>query len=347
MKTNYLKIAISVASVALIAIYTYFLYLYGGESLEWQDYIIQAILVCGGSALLALSYKFLKPKNRTFWYCLNAVVLILMIYAISTLTGKTISFNIQMLMLAIFPILCYWLVKKLFQYNINENILMFVYNIVVVVFIWLMQEVIIKKSYFAADVVAEIYMYAIAEIALLTYIIKHKSFKFNTRSIVSFALTNIVVLFVFLRQERVVEIIHSLNYNLSDVGIEGDLKNWLALRGGMLKSSICGDFTVVNPHYMQSLVRGCSLAWLSGVGGWYVGVSIVLLEIVFVASMLIYSKRTQNALVLIISLSFVLKLVIGVLANMFLVFSTNIGLPFIGIAIDAIAIFVVIMLKNE
>ena len=191
-------------------------------------------------------------------------------------------------------------------------------------------------------------MYVISVIAFMLYNIKVKKIKPDKGDIICFvAIVGIVISFWVCKQERIATIIESINRSKTDVDADGEFLNWISHRISMLQASINGDFSGVNIHRIHLMMKGCSLAWISSVSGWYIPALILVLNAVIVCFMAVYTKKNDSMLISIVTISFILKFVIGLVANLFLIYSTSVGVLFIGNIYDIIALFIILCyIKN-
>ncbi len=259
-----------------------------------------------------------------------------------------IKSNAEMLVISLWPILCYAIAKYI---RMGEKIGLkpFVvdcvaYNAVITGLIWILEEVIFKYSYVSADVTAEFYMYVISVIAFLLYNLKAREIKPDKWDVICFAvIIGTVISFWVCNQERIIAITESLNYSKTAVDADGDFINWISHRISMLNASFSGDFSVVNIHRIQPMIRGCRLAWLSGVGGRYIPAVIVGLNAVMLWLMVVYTRKNESVMISVVTISFIIKLVIGLSANLFLVYSTSVGVPIVRNIYDVLPLIIILL----
>ena len=270
------------------------------------------------------------------------------VFIISEIVDKSIKYNTEMLVISLWPLLCYVISKHM---KLGEKIVLkpFVldcvsYNIVVIGLIWLLEEIVFKYNSISADVIAESYMYVISVVAFLLYNIKVKKIKPDKWDIICFVvIVGIVIFFWVYNQERITTIIESMNYIKTDVDADGDFLNWISHRFSMLQASVNGDFSSVNIHRIHPMMKACSLAWLSSICGWYIPALILVLNAVMVCFMVVYTKKNDSMLISMVTISFILKFVIGLAANLFLIYSTSVGVPFIRTTYDIMLLIIVFL----
>ena len=278
---------------------------------------------------------------------LIGIISILGVFIIPEIVDKSIKYNTEMLVISLWPLLCYVIAKhiKLGEKSKLKPFMLdcVTYNIVVVGLIWLLEEIVFKYNYISADVIAESHMYVISVVAFLLYNIKVKKIKPDKWDIVCFAvIVGIIISFWVCNQERITTIIESMNYSKIDVDADGDLLNWISHRISMLQATVNGDFSGVNIHCIQPMMKGCSLAWLSSVSGWYTLAIILVLNAVILCLMGVYARKNDSVLISIVTISFILKFAIGLVANLFLIDSTSVGVPFIRNIYDIILLIIVL-----
>jgi len=335
------KLKIGTVGVALVALYTCGLALYGGEYLSGTEYITQTGAVAILAALVILFAKLLLPRMKTVAVFLIGIALISGIVIISTVMGKTVRYNAHMLIISLWPLLSYMLAKYI---HVGETvgfkpftIDFLVYDIVTVVLIWLLEEAIFKDTYMSADTIAEAYMYVVAMVAFLQYGLKVREDKPDKWDIFCMVVVIcITIAFWICNQERAASIVDSLHYDSKAVDAEGEHINWISHRLKMLQISFQGDFQAVHVHRIKPMIKGCSLAWLSSVGGLYITVAIFILHALLSVLMIVYARKKGTAAIWLLTVSFILKSVIGVVTNMFLIFSTSVGCLLIITAYDII-----------
>lgn len=209
------------------------------------------------------------------------------VLVLSEIAGKSIKYNTEMLIISLWPLLCYVIAKhiKLGEKSKLKPFMLdcVTYNIVVVGLIWLLEEIVFKYNYISADVIAESYMYVISVVVFLLNNIKVKKIKPDKWDIICFAvIAGIVISFWLYNQERITTIIESMNYSKIDVDADGDLLNWISHRISMLQATVNGDFSSINIHRIQPMMKGCSIAWLSSANSWYIPALILVLNAVMV-----------------------------------------------------------------
>lgn len=330
MKSKKTNIVIVVLSVALIAAYsigiclTYEIY----EALAYLSELIAASIV--GLPLL-VSYcktgKALRP--------IAIVVTILLFVALVGFDYWNWKSNFRYLLLALWPVICYGAISFVMtKIKSNRNIWigMAVYNIAVVLVIYLANENMYK--YFAADIIAEAYMYIIAQIALFFVIKKHG---FRKNEITTYVICNIIFpLIWFLTQDRIEEII-SLSHSFDSVDQESEFVNWIAQRGKRLRSGITGDYSNICKWYMPSLINKCQLFYFYAKGYGFLSAAIVLITLTLCGFLVkLAACNRNNNLLKIFIITFVFQNIIGLLANIFLFHTTDIGIMFMRNKFDII-----------
>lgn len=349
---NKFKIGIGTAVILLIAFYTYGLFIYGGEYLSGIEYITQVGIIALFPIPVILISKLLLPRKKWVSLSLIGIISILGVFIISEIVGKSIKYNIEMLVISMWPLLCYVIAKHI-KLGEKSKLKSFVldcvsYNIVVVGFIWILEEIFFKYNYISADVIAEMYMYIISVIAFLLYNIKVKKIKPDKWDIFCFVvIVGMVISFWVCKQERIATIIESINYSKTDVDADGDFLNWISHRISMVQASVNGDFSGVNIHRVLPMVNGCSLAWLSSVGGAYVSVVLWVIIAAMAIMLIVYARNKKDVMISVIAYGLVLKTVIGAVANMFLIFSTSVGVPFIKSSYDLIPFAILLFLADS
>ncbi len=336
-----LKIGIGAVGIALIALYTCGLFLCGGEYLSGTEYITQTIAVAILASLIILLAKLLFPRTKTVAVLLIGIVLVSGNVILSAVMGKAVRYNAHMLIISLWPLLSYVLAKHIHVGGISGfkpfTVDFLAYNIVAVMLIWLLEEAIFKDTYISADVIAEAYMYVIAVVAYLLYGLKVRKVKPDKWDAFCITVMICVTLALWIcNQERIASIVDSLHYDSKAFDAEGECINWISHRLQMLRASFQGDFQVVHVHRIKPMIKGCSLAWLSSVGGLYVTATIFILNVFLSILMVVYARKKGTATVWILTVSFILKCVIGTVTNMFLIFSTSVGCLLIITAYDII-----------
>lgn len=353
MKTqNKMKVGIGVAGIGIIALYTYFVFRYGGDYLSSVDYIAQTVITGLFLIPLIMVLKFLHLRSKTLTCFIVGLVSLSGIVTLSEIVGKTYIYNFEMLTVSLWPLLCYGIAKWMNIGNkigFKPSVFDFIgYNVIVIGLVWLFEEVLFKYAYLSSDVVAEMYMYVIAVITFILYNLKGKRLKVDKWDIICFVMIMCAVTtFWVCKHERVSEIIESIYYNSTDVDADGEFINWLSHRFSMLQASFNGDFSGINIHRVLPMVNGCSLAWLSSVGGAYVSVVLWVIIAAMAIMLIVYVRNKKDVMISVIAYGFVLKTVIGAVANMFLIFSTSVGVPFIKSSYDLIPFAILLFLADS
>lgn len=344
---NKLKIGIGTVAVLLIAFYTYCLFVYGGAYLSGWEYVVQTGLTVLFSAPVILIAKHLLPKKKGTGLLLIFGISVVGVLVISGITGKALKYNAELLTVAIWPVVCYGIVKYI---KVGEKIGFRPFvcdflacSLITVGLIFLSEEVLFKYASISADVIAEAYMYVISVVAFLLYNIKVRKNTPDAWDIMGLVIIIAAVAALWVcNHERLTSIVESMSYGRTDVDADGDLLNWISHRLAMQKASFSGDFSGINTHRITSVAKGCSLSWLSSAGGGYVMVVSLGLTIIMTALMFFCSARNNNVTVKIITYAFAVKTVVGVLANMFLIFSTSVGVLFIRNIYDILVLALVL-----
>ena len=110
---NKLKIGIGAATILLIAFYTYCLFINGGEYLSGIEYITQTGIIALFSIPVILISKFLPPRKKWVSLSLIGIMSILGVFIISEIVGKSIKYNIEMLVISMWPLLSYVIAKHI------------------------------------------------------------------------------------------------------------------------------------------------------------------------------------------------------------------------------------------
>lgn len=278
---------------------------------------------------------------------MNALIWTSKMFNVADITKKGFQYHFEMLILSMWPLFCYVIAKR-FKFGEKIGFKPFavdyiIHSVITFGLIWLFEELIFKYKYVSADVTAEIYMYVISAITFLLYNIKVKKVKPNKRDIMFFvAITAIITVLWFCTQERIVSIVESLNCGKNDIDLDGEFLNWFSHRYSMLKASVSGDFSTVNVYRVEPMMKGCSLIRFASEHGWYIPIAVLVLCAVMISLAVAYSRNTANALAAVITIGFIMKFVIGLTANLFLIYSTSVGIPFLRNIYDIISLVVLL-----
>jgi len=340
-----LKLSIAVSAALTAAAYAIFAGAFGGEMLSMSSYLVQLAVMTVLAVLGVVICRRVYPANKTAACIELGVIGIVSIVVVSLLRSRSIMYIAEHLTPVLWPLICWLLVK--FICTITEtrgHIAGFgLYTALILLVIFLAEEVIFGHPYIAADVIAEMYMYGVALIAYFVCAFGSIGRKPSSGEATFIIGVSVLAVIAWLRlQGRLVEIRESLVYSFSDVNFEGDLENWLAHRICMIKSSLSGDLSAVNMNYMPSLINRCPVAWLSSVGGWWVWCVIAVLSILTAVLTAVYAFKTGSTLVRVAGLSLVFRILIGLAANLLLAFSTAVCLPLVATAYDVILFAVLI-----
>ncbi len=255
--------------------------------------------------------------------------------------------NFYYLLIALWPVICYgtinFIIKKV-KSKSNIWLGMMIYNIAMVLVIYLTNEHMYK--YLAADIIAEAYMYIIAQIALFL-VIKKRGFKKN--EITTYVICNIVFpLIWFLTQDRIEEIVISFSRDFNSVDQDGGYYNWFAQRENMLKSSINGDYSAIYRWHTYKVMRVCPIFHFYAEGYGWLSIIIIFVSIILSAFMIkLATIHKNNDLLKVFVSAFILQNIIGLVSNIFLIYSTSIGIMFIRNSFDIIpVIWILLAMKN-
>ncbi len=237
----------------------------------------------------------------------------------------------------LWPVICYCAINSITSKITSKNnkwLAILFYNIIVVAIIYFVQEHIYKFS--VADVIAEVFLYIVSQIALLLAIKKQGIGK---KEIAIYIVCNIVFPIIwFTTQERIGEIIASLNYSFTSLDAESGYNNWFAQRVNLLKSNINGDYSTIYRRHIYTIMRNCSLSHFCSNGYAWLSAIIFVATTILSGIMIKISVLCKNNWMKVLLISFVIKNIIGLLANIFLFYSTSIGMMIIDNHFDIIPI---------
>ncbi len=344
------KSAIAILPMFIIIFYISCLKEYGGEYLSWTDYVreLGIAIVFGAISLFVAKPMYGKsPLLATAFIALVSVASIAIMTIV--LPGDSLHYA-EMLTLSLCPLLWYGLSVAIDRITKQCPVIVgfAMFNLIIVLFIFLTEEVLFRHPLFSADTPAEVYMYVSGIITFVLYSVVERKRVFCVRdTLLACLIVFVVVSLWMIFQERIASIIGSLSFDKNAVDSEGEYLNWISHRRAMADAFFKGDFSPVNPHRIASAIKGCPVAQISAEGGGHVFPSLLCLYLAFSVLGVIYATNCRKALVTALALCFVLKIIIGTFANIFLIFSTSVGFPFIRSAFDVIPIGVMLLFSGE
>ncbi len=345
MTTKNLKISIGIMSIILIVIYSIGLCI----TLELSETLAYLLAMIGGGVIglpILISYK----KTGKAIQPISIAVTVVLSIALVGLRGWNWSDSTYNLLISLWPFICYGLTsfiagKVKSEKHIWLGILL--YNIVIIGVIYLTEEQIFKTIYSDGDVIAEVFLYIVSQTAII-FAIKKQSF---TKPVTAFyVLLNLAVIAVWIcTQDRIVDIFESLFINFNSVDEYGEYYNWLAQRGHMLKMNVSGEYTdIYNQYFLNTIMYNCPLSFFHYKG--YTWLSVVISAVTIALSGLLIklaSVNKDNNYLKILVTVFVLKNVVGLLANIFLFYSTSIGIMLIRNYFDMIPMLWILFADNN
>lgn len=246
------------------------------------------------------------------------------------------------------PIVYFFLVKHI---NVGEKIGLVpffcdfaVFNIIVAGSTYIIQEILFYQPYFSADSVSEMYMYISGIYTFFVFRLMQE--KPSKREIILCAVLIAVTLLLWVFWcQRPREILASLSLPFQSRDVEGEFVNWFSLRRHMMKLSVTGELSGLSHHFANEIMEFCPLARFRYMGnGLYTAIllgAIIIHNIV----MIIYGAKSKSPLIRTLTFSFVSRAAAGVLANLFLVFSTCVTIPFTVTPYDIVPLGILIAAK--
>lgn len=339
MIQKHIKLSIGFVSAVIIAVYTYFLYLYGGEYISYSEYVIHSattILCLIFVLLIQISAKSATNGKSVVLYTIISISGLLTILHFSE---KTFRYNAQMLTTGIWPIICGGIAKYInSEKSTRTPVADFaLFNVVIILLIWFLEEKALKYNHISSDITAEIYMYITALYTFMIYSTHYRKTQIKRYEIICIiSLVAVVALLCLYNHDRIYEIVRSFHTDKTYIDTDGLNSNWIIHRISMLSASFTGDFSKFNKHILPLVAQGCSVIHISSVGGRYIFVIILMLNIAMTFLLITNSQKNHNPLIKTITMSFITKILFGLVANMFLIYSTTVGLPFIQTSYDII-----------
>ena len=336
---NHIKWGIGALGIIIIAIYICSLSLYGKEQINATEYIIHSAttILCILSAFIISKSPI--QKNKIISAVLYTTISISGLFVILHFSSKSPKLNAQMIITGIWPVICSVLAKYINDKKTTGYIVadFAIFNIFTISLIWILEEFALKYNHFSADITAEIYMYITALSSFLVFAKKTEKHKNDKYSKLFIIVSIIIISSLWLyNHDRVYEIIRSFEYDKTYSDADGLHSNWLIHRISMVSTSFTGNFSKFNHYILPSVAQGCPVVWLSASGGRHIGSAIFVLCTIITFLLIVNMQKSDNGMVKAITISFVTKMIFGVITNIFLIYSTSVGLPLIQTPYDII-----------
>ncbi len=345
MNSKSIKISIGIISTILIAVYLI------GLSITmdlWEE--LTYLSAVAGVGLMALPFLISYRKTGTILKPIPIIISVALFVSFVGIRGWNWLGCTYNLLISIWPFICYGFIRLITSIVKAENhiwISILAYNLVIICVIYLVEEQIFKTIYSDGDVIAEVFLYVVSQIALI-FAIKKQCF---TKPVtVTYVLVNLAVIAIWLcTQDRIVDIFESLFINFNSVDKYGEYYNWLAQRGHMLRMNVSGEYTdIYNQYYLKTVMHKCPLSFFHYEG--YTWLSVVMGAVVITLNGILIKlavvNKENNPLKLLVA-TLVLKNIVGLIANIFLFYSTSIGIIFIGNFFDIILMMWIMFTKKE
>ena len=324
MKNTNLKIAIGITAAVFIGLFLIGMYV----SSDIMDVSMQLLLFLGAVVAVLPFLISYRKTGRIFKPVPIAATGILFV-AFCILQPFELETFFYYLLVTLWPFVCYGASRFITDTLKTKQIIwlgILLYDIILVAFIYLMEERLYVFCF--GRIIHEMYWYLVAQIALFASIRRQG---FGKKEIITFSICNVAILAVWLcTQERVVDIFRRMTLSFSDVDLQGEYRNWFAQRKNLLESSISGNYSNLNWWQRDTIMYKCMLTEFRAAGyGWLAaliaGLSLLLSGLLIKLAM--QNKHNNWLKVLIAAL--VLRNTIGLLVNIFLFYSSNIGFMFI------------------
>lgn len=293
-------------------------------------YIFKCLYLAVFGVLGNLLYK---NKVKTKYLGIAATgALILYCFIINNLFCYDYLYAIKELCLSLWPVFTYLFGSKIIRINRDKSkaqyiLGMGIYFVLLIFVICFIENTLVPSEFYRRDSVEMIFMIVIG-IVSWRIIEKQHCIEKSILELSMFSISSFLV--TFWNHERILDIMSSLINPISSVPIDNlHTDNWIGYRMSLAWNAWFGDMSPFLDDTFYFNVNKCSLFWIKYQKGWLPALIILIMEITLLVCivMLIKNKGAgKKALVKILLASVLLYTILGFLADIFLITSTDIGM---------------------
>lgn len=255
---------------------------------------------------------------------------------VRTWLGYDLGYTIKELCLVLWPVFTYLLAIRLPDLRIKNRPLsylsgMVLYYIIFTVGIWFIQYKLVMSEFFRRNPVEIIYMLVIGILSWIVTVQDQTDFNEHKISLIDSILPVLSCVFLFWDHDRILQIIGSLRNPVTSVATDNLVEiNWIGYRISLFSDVWLGNLSFLKNGWISESIYECPLFWIKYQNGWLPALIVIIMELTLLYCIVMIVKikgAGKKPLVKILMASVLLYTVLGILADMFLITSADIGMP--------------------
>lgn len=322
-----------------------------------DSYIVWASNRYGSKYILRLCYFLLSglfclfiwkiSKNKIYvgtLFILESILYCLL----RTWLGYDLGYTAKELCLALWPVFTYLSAARLLGLKRKSKPLPYIVEVVLyyMIFtagIWFIQYKLVMSEFFRRNPVEMIYMLVIGILSWIAAVQGRSDLNKHKYSLIDGILPVMSCVFLFWNHDRILQIIGSLRTPFTSVATDNLVEtNWIGYRFSLFSDAWFGNLSFLKMDWILEKLYRCPLFWIKYQKGWIPALIVIIMEftLLYCIVMLVKNKDAgKNPLVKILLVSVLLYTVLGILADMFLITSADIGMPILRNPADILLIF--------
>lgn len=321
----------------------------------WQTYGINLAAMTGIGMSMTGALRSRERKKQTIFFILTALMVV--VYGVVMgVMSYNIAYRMRNLSVALWPFVTFaaacqarqWMKK----YKKNDLWGACGYFLAVLVLVWFLDTKMVQWETWGSEPMGILYLLGMGAVSWKMTETGQKSPGSNKAAWTVLILLGLVFLFALLTNDRVIEILGSLKNPVTSVTGSRDEINWLGYRGAAFMGIWTGDLSVMEEFFVSRLSRNCPLVWI----GYVKGPGVMLLVLALEAGLLycVISLAKEEArkdswqkLPKILAAALICRAVLGLLADLFLIISPEMGVLLLKNSADVIMILYLIAQPSE
>ncbi len=253
-----------------------------------------------------------------------------------TWLGYDLGYTVKGLCLTLWPVFTYLLAVRLLGLKRKSKPLPYIvevvlYYIIFTVGIWLIQYKLVMSEFFRRNPVEMIYMLVIGILSWIAAVQGQSDLNKHKYSLINGILPVMSCVFLFWDHDRILQIIGSLRNPVTSVATDNLVEiNWIGYRISLFSDVWLGNLSFLKNGWISESIYECPLFWIKYQNGWLPALIVIIMELTLLYCIVMIVKikgAGKKPLVKILMASVLLYTVLGILADMFLITSADIGMP--------------------
>ena len=253
-----------------------------------------------------------------------------------TWLGYDLGYTVKGLCLTLWPVFTYLLAVRLLGLKRKSKPLPYIvevvlYYIIFTVGIWLIQYKLVMSEFFRRNPVEMIYMLVIGILSWIAAVQGQSDLNKHKYSLINGILPVMSCVLLFWDHDRILQIIGSLRNPVTSVATDNLVEiNWIGYRISLFSDVWLGNLSFLKNGWISESIYECPLFWIKYQNGWLPALIVIIMELTLLYCIVMIVKikgAGKKPLVKILMASVLLYTVLGILADMFLITSADIGMP--------------------